>query len=175
MQTINPQQFPVLKTERLILRQPVNGDAKAICDLRSDEDVNRYIERPKDSSIEKALAFIEKVNNNFKQNTGYYWAICLKDDPKLIGTACLWNFTDDKTAEIGYELKPDYQGHGFMNEALQSVLDFSFNVLGLKRLDAFVHRENLKSIRLLERNKFILDTERKDEENSNLNIYILFK
>ena len=37
--------FPILKTDRLILRQLVNTDDKEIFALRSDDNVNRYLDR----------------------------------------------------------------------------------------------------------------------------------
>lgn len=159
----------------MILRQLVDDDAQAISDLRNDENVNRYIDRPKECSIEKALEFISKRNDDFKQKNWLYWAICLKGNSKLIGTACQWNYTDDLTAEIGYELSPEFQGQGLMNEALQRILDFSFNVLGLKKLEADVHKDNARSISLLEKNKFVRDKEREDSKNPDLNIYSISK
>jgi ribosomal-protein-alanine N-acetyltransferase len=171
MSLVNFTSFPVLNTERLTLRQLSNNDIEALYKIRSDETVNRYIDRPKETTVDKVKAFILKINEDIKQNKCLYWAICLKDNPNLIGTACLWNFTDDMTAEIGYELSPGFHGQGLMNEVLECILDYSFNVLGLKKLEAFTHKDNIKSIRLLEKNKFMHDKERKDEHDLNYLIY----
>ncbi len=93
--------FPELKTERLMLRQLTEDDTQDIFFLRTDEGVNRYIERPKPGDIIGARDFILKTNNGIKQNEMIDWAITLKDAQKLIGTICLWNFSEDKTrAEV---------------------------------------------------------------------------
>lgn len=160
--------FPELKTERLLLRQLTEADSQDIFFLRTDKGVNRYIERPRPENINDARDFILKTNNSIKQNEWIDWAIALKDAKKLIGTICLWNFSEDKTrAEVGFELKPDYQGKGIMNEALVNVLKFGFETIGLASIDAYTHKDNINSTKLLLKNDFKPDIERKDNENIN--------
>ena len=160
--------FPELKTERLMLRQLTEADSHDIFFLRTDEGVNLYIERPRPENINDAIDFILKTNNGIKQNEMIDWAITLKDAQKLIGTICLWNFSEDKTrAEVGFELKPDYQGKGIMNEALENVLEFGFKTVALASIDAYTHYDNLNSIKLLKKNGFEKNSELKDSENSN--------
>ncbi len=160
--------FPEMETGRLILRQLKESDSPEIFFLRTDEGVNRYIERPKPENINGARDFILKTNNGIKQNEMIDWAITLKDAHNLIGTICLWNISKDKTrAEVGFELKPEYQGRGIMNEAFVKVLAFGFKSILLASIDAFTHKDNISSIKLLKRNQFELNTELKDSENSN--------
>jgi ribosomal-protein-alanine N-acetyltransferase len=166
--------FPILTTERLLLRQLEEADDIPISTLRSDESINKYIDRPKQSSIEEAKAFIKKISDGTAQGKSFYWAICLKNNPALIGTICLWNFSDDRTtAELGYELHPKFQGQGIMNEAVKSVIKFSFDTIKLKTLEAYTHKDNESSTRLLLKNNFKLDASKKDEYNTDYVIYIL--
>jgi len=159
--------FPELNTERLILRQIVYSDREEVFFLRSDENVNLYIDRPRPKNLEDADEFISMLNREITENTWIDWGITLKIEPKLLGSICLWNFSDDKTrAEIGYELNPEYQGQGIMNEALEKVMDFGFQSLGLNEIDAYTHKENLSSTKLLLKNGFIRDSERFDKENA---------
>jgi [ribosomal protein S5]-alanine N-acetyltransferase len=168
--------FPVLTTPRLVLRQLWESDAKYLALLRSNESVNRYIVRAKQTTLKEANAFILVINRGISEKKWMYWAICQKEHSKLIGTICLWNFsTDHNIAEIGYELEPAFQGKGFMNEAVQCVIDFGFNKLHLKALEAFTHKDNTSSMHLLLKNNFQLDPNRKDEENEYNRIYILAK
>src|SRR5579871_6749068 len=118
--------FPNLKTERLIFRQLNADDKDEIFKLRSDESVNQFLDRPKANSIDDALQFIDKIDGFIKNGESIMWAIVLKDDPKLIGTICLWNFQNENTeAEIGYELLPEFQGKKIMQEAISASV-FSF-------------------------------------------------
>ena len=159
-----------LGSDRLLLRELEDSDVARIFALRSDPRVNRYINRQTPTNIGEAEAFIEKIK---KGGTGesYYWAITLKEDPELIGTICIWNVSaDGKTAELGYELSPSMQGRGIMNEAIGMVIDFAFSE-GLTRLEAFTHRENSASTKLLLKHRFVLDEGRKDDDNPNIIIY----
>src|SRR3982751_1592761 len=111
--------FPVLTTTRLLLRRLSIDDAPEIFALRSDPIVNKYLERIKARSIEDAVDFIKKINFGIDADQSIYWAISFKGELGLIGTICLWNFSDEENkAEIGYELLPSYHGKGIMHEAL---------------------------------------------------------
>ena len=172
MQHINFTPFPILKTERLQLRQLKKADAPIIFFLRSNPQVNKYIKRPTPKSIDDALTFITKINNGIEENEWIYWCITLKDNPTIIGTISLWHFSEDKTiAEVGYDLHPDHQQKGIMNEALNSVLNYGFNTLNLKEIEAFTHRNNEASKKLLVNNKFNYIEARKDEDNLDNRIY----
>lgn len=111
-----------------------------------------------------ALQFILTIQERTKNNQTFYWGISLKDQPNLIGTICLWNFSEDrKKAEIGYELLPEYQRKGIMSEALKAVLDFAFNELHLQEIVAMTHKLNENSKELLLKQGFVLEEGRKDE------------
>ncbi len=127
MDIINFTPFPNLTTERLILRQVNIQDADEIFALRSDERVNEFLDRPKAKIIDDARKFIEKINDQIAKNKVIYWAITLKNDNKVIGTICYWNIsTEHSKAEIGYELHPDFQGKGIMQEAIIKVIDYGW-------------------------------------------------
>ncbi len=151
----NFKPFPVLKTERLTLRQLLSSDAYEIFALRSDPNVNKYLDREPAKSIDDAKTFIQIINENIQRNDSIYWAITLSDNDKLIGTICLFDFSDDNiTAEIGYELLPGYQGLGIMQEATSKVIDFGIQHIGLNSIKAYTHSENQRSTRLLEKFNF---------------------
>ena len=60
--------FPVIKTERLTLRQLSVNDDKEIFALRSDKQVNKYLDRDPSNTIEDARKFIHKIAEVVKQN-----------------------------------------------------------------------------------------------------------
>jgi len=164
--------FPVLQTERLVLRQLSLSDDKDIYFLRSDSKVNEYIDKPFAQSITDAQQFIQKINAGIQKNENLYWGISNKNKSKLIGTICLWNFEADKLqAETGYALHPDFQGKGVMKEALLKVIEYGFNQLNLQSIKAFTHPENKKSIKLLEKLHFTRDLNTENEfEAKGINI-----
>jgi|SRR5690554_1024766 len=161
--------FPTLISERLYLRNIEESDCNTILFLRSDLEVNKFIERPehrKTKNKADAIKFIKELNENIENNKSIAWGITLKGDPQIVGTICLWNFSqDNKTAEVGYDLNPEFQGKGIMSEALRLIVDFGFNKLNITKIEAFTHNQNESSKRLLEKNGFQFMKDRKDLEN----------
>jgi ribosomal-protein-alanine N-acetyltransferase len=166
--------FPILTTERLVLRQLEATDDKDIFSHRSDERVNAYLEDFRHTSIEQTQAFINRIQKEVANNKTILWVITQKGHNKFLGTICLWNISkNDNKAETGYTLDPIFQRMGYMNEALVEIIDFGFNKMKLKTIEAYTHKDNESSIRLLLKNKFKLDTTRKAEKENNRIIFTL--
>jgi len=161
-----------IETDRLILRALEKSDADTVFSLRSSEIVNKYIARPLQEDRSETFAFIDKIEKGLANNEIEFWVIQLKDMTTCIGTICLWNFSEDKrTAEVGYDLLPDFHSRGVMSEALKAVLKFGFTNLKLNTIEAFTHKENTASKMLLEKNKFIFQPRREDPGFPNNIIY----
>lgn len=166
---MNFSPFPELKSQRLFLRNIQESDWNRILFLRSDETVNKFIQRPehrKTKNKSDAINFITELNENIKTNKSIAWGITLKEEHQLIGTICLWNFSQNiKTAEVGYDLHPKFQRKGIMSEALNLIIDYGFNELNLDKIEAYTHYENDSSKRLLEKNGFHFMENKKDSDN----------
>ena len=173
MKNRNFASFPILTTERLTLRQLTIDDQNDILALRSDPEINKYLDRQPSKTIDDAINFINKVNDNIKLNNSLYWAITMSTTKKFVGTICLFDFSDEKNScEIGYELMTKFQGQGFMKEATKAVIDYVFKGLKMKNILAYTHCDNQNSSKLLARFNFVKSTET-DTENPDLNIFIL--
>ena len=147
--------FPILTSERLTIRQLVTNDQQEVFILRSDCQVNKYLGRQIANTIDDARNFINKVNKNLNKNESLYWAITFSDKNIFVGTICLFSFSDQNNkCEIGYELLPNFQGQGIMKEAVEKVIDYAFNTMKVQKIEAFFHRDNQSSIRLLEKFSF---------------------
>lgn len=156
MMQLNFTPYPVLTTERLVLRRMSADDAPEMFFLRSDAGVLKYIDREPARSVEEAAAFIEMVNKNSDTNEAINWAITHKDSPKLIGNICFWNVQKEHyRTELGYVLHPGWQGKGIMAEAVQAVLHYGFHTMKLHSVEANVHPENIASVWVLERQGFV--------------------
>jgi ribosomal-protein-alanine N-acetyltransferase len=177
MLNLNFIPFPILTTERLILRQLQAEDANEIFLLRSDATVNRFLDRKKADSLQDAIDFIHKITTGINNNEWIYWAIAMKDDQRLIGTISLWNIDpQSETGETGYELLPHFQGKGLMQEAISEVLHYVFGSIRLKKIEAFSHEDNQGSINLLQKNNFKRDmaAEEKMTETEGANNNIVY-
>jgi ribosomal-protein-alanine N-acetyltransferase len=108
------------------------------------------------------------VNENSNKNDSCYWTITFSDKNRLVGTICLFNFSDEyDKCEIGYELLTNFQGNGIMKEAIEKVIEYAFNTIKVKKIEASFHRDNQSSIKLLEKFSFRNSNE-SDETDPNL-------
>lgn len=154
----------MIETERLQLKEINENHVEDIFKIRSNEVINQYVQRNSPKNNYDALQFILIIKERTQNNQTFYWGISLKDQPNLIGTICLWNFSEDrKEAEVGYELLPDYHRKGIMSEALEAVLDFAFNDLHLQEIVAMTNKFNENSKGLLLKHDFVLEEGREDE------------
>ena len=81
-----------------------------------------------------------------------------------MGTIGLWNISKEKnSAEIGYELIPAFQGKGIMQEVFPALVAFGFETMKLQTIEAYTTSDNEKSVKLLEKNNFILSGELENE------------
>lgn len=173
MTLTNAHIFPQLTTKSFKLRRLLMTDSEDVFKLRTDKKVNAFIERPTSRRDKNGEKFVNRIEKGITNNSIYYWVISFQEHPKLIGTICLWNFNKDKTvAEIGYDLFSPYQGQGIMTEALNAVLNFGFNTSRFKVIEAFTHKDNKASIRLLIKNGFLEDENRIDDGNTNNIIFV---
>lgn len=152
-------------TERLILRTITEYDASEILNIRSNVEINQFLHRNPPKNSFEALEFILNIKRKSANNEIVFLGIALQDSRKLLGTICLWNFSEDRTvAELGYELLPEYHGKGMMSEAVNFILNYGFKVLNLKKIEAFTNKNNLNSIKLLQKSNFVLNENRRDEK-----------
>lgn len=160
------RQFPAMETERLLLRKCNESDIPVLFFLRSDPSVNQFIKRAKPKNIQEIKEFIQRINDGMLEGKNINWCITLKEDPTMIGNICLWNFSEDrKTAEVGYDLHPDYHGKGLMTEAIKKIIQFGFQQLKLYNIDAYTQKNNLPSIQLLRKNGFHPSPTKSDIDN----------
>lgn len=142
--------FPVLKTPTLVLRQLADSDRQEIFALRSNPAVNQYLGRKPAQSTDDAMAFIQAIHESIRLKQALYWAITFIGDDKLIGCIGLFNFSADKQrAEIGFEILPEYQGRGIMQEAAAAIQQYAMQTIGLQSIEAGTHPGNLASVALL--------------------------
>ncbi|MFZ9695234.1 MAG: GNAT family N-acetyltransferase, partial [Chitinophagaceae bacterium] len=116
--------FPVLETNRILLKQITLADTKSLFDLRSDPTVMKYLDRPRPSSNVDIALMIQKMEEAAIEGQGISWGLFLKENSaKLIGTIGYYRTTPEHfRAEIGYLLATNYHKKGLMQEALGEVL-----------------------------------------------------
>ncbi len=158
MLSLNFNPFPVLETERLLLRRISNEDAANLFKLRSHPQVMQYLDREPFKSIEETIEFIqEKVLIPLDQNESILWVIESKQEPgRLIGTVGFWRMTKEHyRTETGYMLHPDFWQQGIMKEALMATVQYAFTQTAIHSIEANINPENIPSAKLLESCGFV--------------------
>jgi len=163
-----------LQTQRLTLHVINTDDVDIIYDLRSNAEVQKHIHRDPFTNLEQADEQLKKVLGLQVKQEAVTWIIKLKSESKKVGSICFWNFSEDRTtAELGYDLLPNFHNKGFMSEAIKRVLDFGFQTLQLKTVEAYTSKYNKNSIALLEKNNFKLQADKFDKDYPDNIIYSL--
>ncbi len=151
MSVYRPIEHP-LASERLVLRPVGAADLPALHAINADNAVTRYLPYASWRDFSEAEAWLARTDKRHREREAYHCAIRLADSGRAIGTCLLFRF--DATAacaEIGYLLGREYWGQGYMQEALRVWIDFAFERLGLRRLNAEIDARNEASARVLER------------------------
>lgn len=147
--------FPVLETKRLILKEICSVDAQHLYEILCDPEVAKYDYLYPVDTVEKAGLFIKKYHSELTSGEEITWGLYLKTLGKLIGTCCLGSFDQETLrAEVGYALLRCEWNKGYGTEAVDKIVDFGFEFMGLNRIEATITPGNEGSVRLLEKANF---------------------
>lgn len=146
--------FPVLETERLRLVQLSQIHCDDIFGIFSSKKVTEYYDCHPYKSVDEARDLIAIFKQRFNNKTGIRWGICLKENPKVIGTIGFNRFQQKLSGSIGYDLNEKYWNKGIISEAIRIVTEFGFNTLSLHRIEAEVVPGNTASEIVLTKNGF---------------------
>lgn len=156
MLVFNFAPFPNLETNRLNLRRLKSEDVDEIFVLRSNPEIMQFIPRPLMKTKEEALEFISVMDTNVNNNNVINWAITTKEDDRLIGMIGFYRMKPENyRAEVGYILSPEFHGKGIITEALEKVIQFGFEEMGLNSIEAVIDPENFGSEKVLLKNNFV--------------------
>lgn len=152
---------PTYETKRLILRETELDDAKDYFEFACLDNVGPVAGWREHKSVNETKAVLNLFEG--KKDTGQLgtMAVVLKENNKMIGTVELHTYTKDFKAELGYTISPYYWGKEYAVEASLKALDWGFNKLHLKRIEASTLTFNKQSYRVLEKLHFTFEGLRK--------------
>ncbi|CCN70848.1 GNAT family N-acetyltransferase [Vibrio nigripulchritudo] len=145
-----------IETERLILRALSENDAQDLYNIFSVHQVMKYWNCAPWDGLDVATQFIktsrESMNNNKELTLGIY----LKDSGNLLGKITLFNLEQEsRRAEIGFGISRNFWGKGVVFEAASALIEYAFNSLELRRIEAEIDPLNVASGNALERLGFV--------------------
>lgn len=155
--------FPVLETDRLILRRPHANDADILFRYRSDREYMRFIPHRYTTHKHEVSYQLEYINEKIDKQQGINWVMTIKGTDDLIGMIGFVRlFPDSLRAEIGYMTITPFQRAGYTEEAAKAVIVYGFEQMNLHSIEAVVNHENEASKKLLEKLGFSNDAFFKD-------------
>jgi [ribosomal protein S5]-alanine N-acetyltransferase len=146
------RQYPVLRTPHLNLRQLTTADRDDLYELFVQPEVTELSPLDMISTMREAEQLMTRWRDQFFRGTSMHWAITLNHtDERLIGI-CGFEELDceGRVGRVHYYLHPMYWRHGLMTQALEAVVRYGFNTLGLNRIDNWVSLENFAASGLME-------------------------
>ncbi len=119
------------------------ADASNLVRLYTNDTTRKYLGGPLEVSLAQTRAHTD-INTPSKLPI---WAIRSSTDHNFLGIISLDTHHDGSDIEV----LPEYMGYGYATQALEFVLNYSFNELNLKKVIAETQTQNKASIKLLER------------------------
>ena len=128
-----------IETERLILRRFRMDDAQAMYDRwASDPEVTRFLTWPPHADVGVTKQLLTIWTNGYEKADTYQWAITLKGQDDLPVGSIAVVFHDDRVrkAEVGYCIGRAWWHQGITSEALEAVIAFLVDEVGMERVEA---------------------------------------
>ncbi|MDD3036658.1 MAG: GNAT family protein [Bacteroides sp.] len=147
---------PTLHTERLLLRPFVENDAEQVFICCQNPNLGNNAGWKPHETFEESKEILQTVFIG-QENI---WAIILKEKQQLIGSIGI--VPDPKRENpqarmLGYWLDELHWGHGYMTEAVQTVLEYSFTKIKISLITANCYPHNERSQNVLQKNGFIYE------------------
>ena len=149
-----------IETRRLILRPFKSDDVEAAFAWFGDPIVMRFTPTGPDTSIEQTKARLAHYQEHQTEHGFSRWIVLDRHLGRPIGDSGLLALQEYGWIDLGFRLAQPYRGQGLATEAARAWVRAAFDDFHIDRLIAFVHPENVVSIRVLEKLGF--HAERRD-------------
>lgn len=143
-----------LRTDRLLLRQFEETDAPGFFQMNADPEVLQYTGDQPFRDVAAARSFI--AGYDAYQRYGYgRWTVRRLADDTYLGFCGLRYDPKLDEVDLGFRIIRTYWGKGYATEAAQACLQYAFDALAIPMIVGRARRENLASIRVLEKLGFV--------------------
>jgi len=164
--------FPILSTERLLLRKIQIEDLDSLVKYANNKKIaDRIVNIPYPYREPDAVFRIGFVVKGFKEKTRYVFSIISKEREELIGEISL-HFLDkgNNHAQMAYWIGEPLWNNGIATEAATAILKFGFERLNIDLIYSDCHIENIGSEKVMHNNGM-----KKHSRKGNLLLYRLTK
>ncbi|BAY86638.1 GCN5-related N-acetyltransferase [Calothrix parasitica NIES-267] len=143
--------IPIIKTQRLILREFRESDLDAYAEMCADKEVMRYIGTGKVLSRAESWRSMAAIMGHWYFRGYGLWAVEEQKSGEMIGRVGCWKPEGWIGLEIGWCLRKAFWGNGFATEAGKASMGFAFNKLEQSDVISLIRPDNLASIKVAEK------------------------
>lgn len=135
----------------MLLRAFADADVDLAQELATDPYVPLTGSLPAHAEPEEALAWVRRQVGRHAEGIGFSFCVADLRTGLGIGTVGLW-CRDLVVGRVtaGYSIAPSARGRGVGTQALLALLDFSWTIVALQRIELFIEPWNTASIRTAE-------------------------
>ena len=142
----------MIETERLSLKPFCKDDLDIIFKLYSDRKIMHYMPNEY-MDINAAEAHLNKIIKAWeeKPQTDYEMLVISKQNEEKIGRCRIHIDCETNSAMIGWLLLEKEWNKGYATEITRALIDYSFDMLNVRRVCALCHPDNISSWKVLEK------------------------
>ncbi|BBM81997.1 GNAT family N-acetyltransferase [Candidatus Uabimicrobium amorphum] len=141
----------VVKTTRLNIRKLCMDDAAFMCALLNDSEWRRFIRDQGKRTIEDAANYIKNSAMQSYQDLGFGLFLVELKTAVPVGICGFVKRDYLPDVDIGFAFLPQFRKKGYAVEAASVLLSYAQQHLGMSRVAAITQKENLASIKVLEK------------------------
>jgi len=152
----------MIETERLIIQPLTYNQLEKYLQLDGSLETELNLNKTsrsispdlKEALEQTILPAVADLNKNYLFST--LWTIISKTENKMVGDLCFVGEPNaDGEIEIGYGTYEEFQGRGFMTEAVGGMIGWAKEQSGVKAIIASTDKSNVASYSVLIKNNFI--------------------
>ena len=151
-----------LITDRLILRQMKEEDAKGIFDSFVNNEKFLYYANKEKRTLDQEIESLYGIEEKYKNKEYYNWLITLLDG-EIIGSINLHVDNENDLVWFNYAIDDRHYNHGYMTEALNAIKVFALENLKVSKIIGGCEVDNIASQKVMEKCGFKLEEIRKNE------------
>lgn len=140
----------ILETNRLYLRELNSNDFENFYKLNLNPNVIKYTGNSAFKNLQEAKEFLENYQD-YKLNGFGRWAVINKENNEFLGWCGLKYDKELDETDIGFRFFEDHWNKGYATESAKACINYGFEILKIKTIIGRAMKENIASIKVLEK------------------------
>jgi ribosomal-protein-alanine N-acetyltransferase len=155
----------IFETYRLQVRRLTQADLIEYQSMQSNAEVMKYTAGSPITPEESAHDLAENIARyDTVGNDTWIWAVTKKSGD-FLGTCAVFK-NETRESEIAYRLHDTFWCQGYGQEIANGLIDYCLDELGLDSFVAHAAKDNLASVKILDRSRMTFVEEKENEEKN---------